>query len=114
MDKKKKKNYVFIILVLSFIFFVALFTSQNTGYYEYGQYKKVLKTNEAILKFENEVKEENPIKEDTYLDSQYKDYSNNVSKLGLKTSTYIEKVFTEGIKDVFTFLSKLVLDEEKK
>ena len=110
-SKRKKKNYMMIFIMLSFIFFAALFTSQNTGYYGYGQYKKVLKTNEAISKFENEIKQNKIVEKDTYLDDKYKDYSNNVSKIGLKTSTYIEKIFTDGIKDVFTFLSKLVLSE---
>ncbi len=108
--KKKNKNYMTITIILFFIFFLALYSSQVGGYYEYGQYKKAALTNEAIEEFEKDIQQGKEIDSKEYLNSKYKDYSNNMSKIGLKTSSYIEKVFTEGIRNTFRYLSKLVLE----
>lgn len=110
MDKKQKKNYFIIFISLMFIFFTALYLSGANGYYEYGQYKKTMITKEAIEKLETDIKEGNEINSDNYLDQKYKNYSNGMSKLGLKTSTYVEKIFTKGIKGAFRYVSKLVLE----
>lgn len=108
--KKKKKNYTLITIILFFIFFIALYSSQVSGYYEYGQYKKTAITNEAIKKYEEDLKQGKEVNPENYISSKYKDYSNGLSKIGLKTSSYIEKIFTKGIKNTFKYLSKLVLD----
>lgn len=108
--KKKKKNYSLIIIILFFIFFLALYSSQVSGYYEYGQYKKTALTNEAIKKYEEDIKKGKEIESENYINSTYKDYSNGLSKIGFKTSSFIEKIFTKGIKSTFRYLSKLVLE----
>lgn len=110
MEKKKKTNYLLIIIFLLFIFFTSLYIGGMNGYFEYGQYKKTMNTNSAIERFEEDVKENKKINEENYLDSKYKDYSNGLSKFGLKLSVNTEKIFTKGIKNVFKYLSKLVLD----
>lgn len=110
MEKNKKKNYFFIIILFLFIFFASLYSSNINGYYEYSQYKKTILTNKAIETFENDLTEGNEINSDKYIDKKYKDYSNGISKIGLKVSTSIEKLFTKGIKKTFHYLSKLVLD----
>lgn len=108
--KTKKKNFILIVFLLFFIFFVAIYISGLSGYYEYSEYKKTNLTKEKIEEFESDIKNGIDIENKSYLLNEQKDYSNKFSKAGLKTSKYIEKLMTKGIKNAFSIISKLVLD----
>ncbi len=111
MENKKKKNYLFIIIVsLFFIAFISLYFSQVNGYYEFKEYNKKTLTQEAMKQFENDIKEGKDINVDDYLKTNYVDYSNNISNVGYKTGEFIEGIMTTGLKRTFKLISKLFIE----
>ena len=97
---KKIFNIISIILV---VLFLSLYFSKYNNEYYINQ--KVL-TDEAIIRFEQDLKEGKEIKASNYIQKD-KDYNNKVSKLGLKTSSLIEKTFTKTLKLFAKYISKL-------
>ena len=95
------------ILVLAFI---GLYISYNAGYYDYGTYKTTMLTNEAIKKFENDVKEGKNISINNYVEDIKVDYGNKVSNTGLYISKKVDEVMTTSFKKVFSFVSTFVSD----
>lgn len=108
--KKKNKNVFLIIMILLFITFISLYISQIGGYYEFTQYNKKTITEEAMKQFEKDIEDGKEIKMENYISSSYKDYSNNVSNLGMKTSSSIENFMTKGIKNIFKVIKTLFVD----
>lgn len=108
--KRKKTNFILLIFILFFIFFASIYIFGISGYYEYSEYKKSNLTKEKIEEFESDLKNGIDIENKNYLINEQKDYSNKFSKIGLKTSKYVEKVMTKGIKNAFSIISKLILD----
>ena len=90
-----------IILVIMFL--SVYFSRYNSSYYE----NRNVLTEEAIIKFENDIKEGKNINVSSYLKEE-KDYNNKLSTIGLKTSNLIEKGFKKTIKFIFKQLSGLV------
>ena len=83
------------------------FTSGN-GYYEYELNKKTTLTKEAILKFEQDIKDGKEIDVNNYLIKENKDYNNKFSNFGRNLSNNIGKVFSEGVKLIFDSLGNYV------
>ncbi len=108
--KKKKKNPLLIITIILFGIYTALYFMASAGYYEYKEYNKMIITEEAMKKFEQDVSEGKDISINNYITTEYKDYSNKISDLGLKTGESIEKFMTEGLGGFFKVVSKLVTD----
>lgn len=96
------KNLLKIVVIIVLIFFFSLFFSRYNSYYEN---KKVL-TDEAIEKFENDLKEGKEIVASNYLEEE-KNYNNKAAKIGLKTSRLIEKTFDKGLGFMMKYLEKL-------
>lgn len=96
--KKILKGVILIVVVL----FLSLFLGRTNTYYEN---KKVL-TDEAITRFEQDLKDGKEIVASNYLEEE-KDYSNKVSNFGLKTSNLIEKTFNKGINYLMKYLASL-------
>ncbi|NLA33517.1 MAG: hypothetical protein GX861_01455 [Tenericutes bacterium] len=96
----------FILLIV--LFFLALFVTQVSGYYEYNNNQKTVMTNEAIKRFEADIKEGKDITIDNYLKT--KKYSNNISKTGLKLSNKLQSLVDKSLKKV---LSKIAEDFNK-
>ena len=105
-EGKKKFNPFVIIVLLFFIIFISLYFTQLTDLYEYGQYNKMTITKEAMERFESDIANGKDIEVEDYLDT-VKDYTNNASKLGNKTSKFLESVMTDGIKKTFEIISAL-------
>lgn len=97
------KKILKITFILLFIFFLSLYLSKyNNYYYE----NKRIMTDEAIKRFENDLKEGKKINADDYM-IKTKDYNNRISRLGIKTSSIIEKTFNKSLKLVARYLTKL-------
>jgi archaellum component FlaF (FlaF/FlaG flagellin family) len=110
-EKKKDKGKPFrIILISLFLIFLTLYISQETGYYEYQQQKKVTLTDEKIKEFEKDVADGKRIDIDNYLEDIEVDYNNGVSRAGLRLSKKIEDLFNGGMKIVFGFLEAMFSD----
>ena len=94
-------KFIFKILILVFLF---LIVASQSGYYEYELSRKTKLTDEAIDKFENDVKEGKNIDINNYLVNEKKDYNNDVSNFGRKFSDKIESVFSKGFDYLFRYI----------
>lgn len=100
-------KFIFIILILVFLF---LIVASQSGYYEYELSRKTKLTDDAIDKFEKDVKEGKNIDINDYLANEKKDYNNDVSNFGRKFSDKLENVFSKG----FDYLFKYIDSQNKK
>lgn len=96
------KRIAKIILVVILILFFSLFFSRYNNYYEN---KKVL-TDEAIERFEEDLKAGKEIVASNYLEKD-KNYNNKASRMGLKASKIIEKTFNKGLGLIMKYLESL-------
>ena len=87
---------------------MALFITQSTGYYELKSHNEMLVTKENMKRFERDVESGKDITLSDYVESNKRDYTSNVSELGNKTSSLIEKVMTKGIKTSAQVLARLL------
>ena len=97
------KKIFSIISIMLFILFLSLYFSKYNNEYYINQ--KVL-TDEAIERFEKDLRAGKEIKASNYIQKE-KDYNNRFSKLGLKTSSLIEKTFRKTLKLFAKYISKL-------
>lgn len=89
-----------VILIGISIFFLSLyFSTYNNTYYE----TKAYLTEEAIKKYEKDLKEGKNITSKNYIPEE-KNYNNKVSKLGLKTSNFIDKLINKSLKYLAKYL----------
>lgn len=103
----KSSNLFKIIGGVFIILFVSLYITQMSGYYQYNESKKTTLTNDAIERFEKDVREGKEIVAKNYLVEE-KNYSNNISKLGMKISSTIEKGFNKTMNVIFNELNEAV------
>ena len=106
MDKKKKNIFSKIIMFFFIIFFMVYIVTEN-GYYEYKMYNKTKLTTEAILKFEEDIKNNKDVSTHDYVIEDYVDYTNAFSKLGVKAGNLAEKTIKYIIKKSLKILSDL-------
>ena len=90
------------------IIFLVMFFTSSSGYYEYELNKKTNLTQEAILEFEQDVKDGKEIDINDYLVEEEKDYSNTFSNVGVSLSNKIGTIFKEGVKLIFNSLGNFV------
>lgn len=105
MTKKKLLKNIFILL---FITFIIAYVIELTGYYEYKLQNKTIMTNEAMTRFEEDIKEGKDVLLEDYLISTEKDYTSTLTKQTNKLSLGVNKILKKGIEEVFVILSKLV------
>lgn len=103
MDKLMK-----LLGIILIVLFLVMFFSSSSGYYEYELNKKSNLTQDAILKFEQDVKNGKEIDINDYLVEENKDYSNSFSKAGLSISNKIGTIFSEGVKFIFNSIGNIV------
>ena len=94
--------------LLMVVFFIVMLFSSSSGYYEYEINKKSNLTQEAIIKFEQDVKDGKDIDVEEYLVKKENDYTNNFTKTGLSISNKIERMFAGGIKFIFNTINNFV------
>jgi len=102
-----KKNIVRFSFITVFILFLCIYIGQATGYYEYNNYKKTTLTNEAINRFEEDVKNGKTIDAKDYME-QDKVYANSLNKVGIKTSNMIETAFNKVMGYIFKEVNNVV------
>lgn len=100
---KKFSGFLFILLFLSFL---VVYVAQASGYYENLNFRKTYLTEEKIKEFEKDVEEGKKINPEDYVIEEHKDYSNKISKFGLKSSLFIEKHFKRFMNKLFGELSE--------
>ena len=104
MKPKQIAKFIIIILVVSFF---SLYFTTIGGYYEYNLNQKKTLTEEAIKRFERDVKEGKEIIASNYIVEE-KDYSNKFSIIGMKFSNTISTAFDKIIKFIFKQIEKTV------
>ena len=104
MNYKTAGQLFMMVLV---ILFLGLYISQMTGYYQYTESKKTTLTEDAIKRFEQDIKDGKQIDAKNYLEEQA-DYNNALSSLGMKVSRLIEKGFNKAMNGVFNEISKTI------
>ena len=107
MEEVKSSNKLLKILLFMFVGFLILTISKETGLYEYQVHNKTILTKEAMLKFENDVEMGKDVSINDYLESEYKDYSNIVSKTGSNLNKFVELFMNKGIKKTLKVMSHL-------
>ena len=107
MEKAKKKNYLFKILGLVFLVYIALILAYESGYYETKNSNKAILTKEAMVKFEEDVKKGEVVDIKNYLKEDKVDYSNKVTKMGNKVANNFSKFMTECLMGIFKGLKGL-------
>lgn len=105
--KKKPSRHFFRLLIFLFLIFIALFIALKSGYYESNLGKRKELTAEKIKEFERDVQEGKEVDIKNYLETNSKDYSNKISKLGMSLGSSTEKFMTSGIEQIFKFLGVL-------
>lgn len=105
MGKYKKVFELFggVILLL----FLGVYFGQATGYYRFAKNRKTTLTEEAIQRFEADVREGKEIIASNYLIKE-KNYNNNISILCMKISSFIEDGFNKFMNLVFKELEEVV------
>jgi len=101
------KNFIILVSSIFIILFFALYLSQYTGYYDYSSSRRNILTDSAIERFEEDLRLGKTIDSSNYLVKE-KNYNNRLSRLGMKTSYVIERIFEKGIRVVFSELNDLV------
>ena len=90
-----------IILVIMFL--SVYFSRYNSNYYV----NQNALTEEAIIKFEEDIKEGKDITVSSYLKEE-KNYENKLSKLGKNLSSGIETGFKKGLKLIFKCMEGII------
>lgn len=94
------KRVINIILIIITILFLSLyFSNYNNEYYQ----NKTYLTEEAIKKYENDLKNNKNISSKNYLPKE-KDYNNKASRLGIKTSNFLENIINKSLKYIAKYL----------
>lgn len=104
---KKHNNYLLKFLLISFILFLIIYFTNETGYYEYRIYQKTKLTEESIYQFEQDIKNNKDVWTKDYVVNEYVNYSNKFSNTGTKIGEYIEKFMHYIIKKSLEILSDL-------
>ncbi|MBE6154516.1 MAG: hypothetical protein E7163_02950 [Firmicutes bacterium] len=107
MKKNNKSKYLFRILLIFFIGFSGLLIAYESGYYETKASNRATLTKEAMIKFEEDLANNELIDITDYLKDEEVDYSNKVTKIGNKLSEGISEIMTNGISGVFNTLKGL-------
>ena len=106
-EENKKGNKLITILLFLFVAFLIMNISKQTIFYEYKAYNKTKLTKEAMKKFENDVSKGLDVSLNDYVEDDYKDYSNIISKTGSSINKGIELFMNKGIKKTLKVLKKL-------
>ena len=89
-----------VILIIIIILFLSLyFSNYNNSYYE----TKTYLTEEAIRKYEKDLKQGENILSNNYI-PQEKNYNNKASTLGLKSSNFLENIINKTLKYMAKYL----------
>lgn len=101
-------KFFYVLMFLLFIIFLIIFFSCKTNYIEYKNYKHMKVTSEKIKEFEKDIKEGKNVNINNYIESETKDYSNNITKTGDFISNNLFKSITFIFRKTYNFLEKLI------
>lgn len=109
MEKKKKTNWFFRIVVLLFILYLSLSIAMETGYYESKLNEKTMLTEEGIKQFEQDVREGKNVDINNYITEKNRDFSNGATKTGVFLSSIVQDFMSKGITGMADLFKKLFI-----
>ncbi len=104
-----KKAIIRIIGGTLIITFLILYIAQGTGYYEVKNNSKARLTEEALQRYEQDIKDGKQIDLNNYIEEE-KIYTNNITRLTSNISRGIEKGVNYVMEYLFREMSKAVKD----
>ena len=105
MEKKKKKNWFIIFILILFFIYIGLYVMDSMGYYNIAAKNKII-TDEKLKEFESDVKNGKEIDIKNYV-RDTTNYKNAYSNLGYNLSVGIDNVLNKGFKKAGDILKKL-------
>ena len=106
-----KKAIVRIIIGTLVITFLILYIAQGTGYYEVKNNSKARLTEDALKRYEQDIKEGKQIDLNSYIEEE-KVYTNNITRLTSNVSRGIEKGMNYVIGYLFKEMSKAIKENQ--
>ena len=103
----KGKNISRIVIFTLIILYTALYMTQAMGYYEYSNRKTNQLTEEAVKKFDADIKAGKNVKASDYIKKE-NDYNNNISRMGLSLSNVVGDIFDGIMSFIFSGIDKTV------
>lgn len=103
----KAKNIARLVIGTFIIIFLVVYLGLATGYVEADNAKKTRLTEEAMEKYEQDLKAGKKIDVKNYMEEE-KVYSNRISNVALGTSSIIEKGFNAIMNYLFSEVDKAV------
>lgn len=107
MKKVNNTNWFLRILSLLFIFYISMYLSNITGFYENKKSEEVMLTNESIKRFEEDIKNNKNIDVNDYLIKKNNDYHGLGNDIGENVSSFFEKLLTEETGKMAKLLKKM-------
>ncbi len=107
MEKKKKTNWFFRIVVLLFILYLSISIAMETGYYESKLNEKTMLTEEGIKQFEQDIRDGKKVDINNYVTEKNRDFSNNTTKTGVFFASIIQDFMSKGITGMADIFKKL-------
>lgn len=98
-----------LIVIILIVSFLSLYATTAGGYYEYQLSNKNILTEEAIKRFEDDVKAGKKIVASNYIQEE-KDYSNKANILANKLSTFISNTYDKIMRFIFKQIEKTMSD----
>ena len=107
MGKKNQGTLFLKGIGVLFILYISLTIAIETGYYEAKLNQKTTITNEAIQKFEEDVRSGKEVDITDYVTDIRKDYSNHTTKAGVTFSGVVQEFMSKGISEMVNIFKKL-------
>ena len=104
---KRKPNWFLRIVLIFFIAFMVMYISSINGYQEKKLQDKVVFTEEKIQEFENDILLGKNVDIKDYLNNDYIDYSNFLTRTGDNFTEVVENFMTDGLTGVWNALKVL-------
>lgn len=101
------KKLVKLLAIGIFLFFCTLYLAQATGHHETANRRKAMMTEEAIRRFEEDVRDGVDIDHINYLE-QERNYQNRLTRMGRGLSSFIERSFNTIMSNIFQEIEKAV------
>lgn len=104
---KKKPNWFLRIVIFSFLVFLAMYIASESGYKEKKLQDKMILTNKALKEFESDILAGKEVDVKNYLNNDYIDYSNKLTRAGDAITETIQSFLTDGLVGIWNTLKVL-------
>ncbi len=106
--KKQTMGGVFLkLLGVLFLLYLSITIAINTGYYEAKLSEKTTITNEAMKRFEEDIRNGRDVDITDYITEIHQDYSNQTTRAGAFFSSTVESFMSKGIHEIVNVFKML-------